>query len=102
MKKDHVGLDIMYYQKDMDDEISKEIKPSSESPWRDTLLKIDNDSPTLGEEKSETVNAPTMKGVFLVKRTRLGLEPGFGFVSSRVRTSMQCDWSKIVKKCLAH
>ena len=38
-----------------------------------------------------------MKGTFLVKRARPDLEPGFVFLSSRVRASMKQDWSKLVK-----
>ena len=38
-----------------------------------------------------------MKGMLLVKRARPDLEPGFGFLSLRVRASTRQDWSKLVK-----
>ena len=38
-----------------------------------------------------------MKGMFLVKRARPDLEPGFGFLSSRIRASTQQNWSKLEK-----
>ena len=38
-----------------------------------------------------------MKGMFLVKRARPDLEPGLGFISSRVRASTQQDWSTLLK-----
>ena len=48
-------------------------------------------------KKTEMFHRLTMKGTFLVKRARPDLEPGFGFFSSRVRSSTQQDWSKIAK-----
>ena len=53
-KKHHVGADVTYYQEAVHEEFPGEITPSSESPWNDALLKTDDNSPQLSEEKSET------------------------------------------------
>ena len=49
------------------------------------LLKTDDDSPQSCEEKSEAFHALAMKGVLLVKRARLDLEPGLALLDAIVR-----------------
>ena len=61
------------------------------------MFKVDDDSPLLSEQKLEMFHTFLMKGMFLVKRVRPDLEPGFGVLSSRVRASTKQDWSKLVK-----
>ena len=54
-------------------------------------------SPILDSEKAELLHSFVMKGMFLVKRARPDLEPGFAFLSTRVKCSTEEDWSKLVK-----
>ena len=75
----------------MGKEIPEELKPNSKAQWNDALFKIDDDSPQISEEKSDAFHTFTMKGMFLVKRARQGLEPVFSFSSARIRASMKQD-----------
>ena len=48
------------------------------------MFKVDDNSPSLNEKKSETLYKFVMKVAFLVKRARPDLEPGFGiFIKSK-------------------
>ena len=38
-----------------------------------------------------------MKGIFLIKRARPDVEPGFAFLSTRIKYSTEEDWSKLAK-----
>ena len=61
------------------------------------MLKTDDDSPQVREDKSETFYTLTMKGVFLVKRDRQDLKPGFAYIAPRFRASKKQDCSKLAK-----
>ena len=94
--KHHVGGGILSYQEAMNEEFQEEVKTNSESPWNDSLFKIDDDSSQLSEDKLGMFHVLAMKGALLVKRARLNLEPGLVFLASRFRASTQKDWSKLV------
>ena len=81
----------------MEEEFLEKVNPNSKAPWDDVLLKTDDYLPLLIEEKSDIFHSLTMKCVLLVKKYMPDLEPGFGFLSSKVRASTQHDWSKLVK-----
>ena len=91
-KKHNVGMEMMCCQEAVGEEFTKEIKPNVKAPWKDTLLKADDDSTFLSEQKSETFHTLAMKGMILVKLARPDLESTFGFLSSRARASTQQDW----------
>ena len=74
---------------------------SNKTIWNDNLFKIDNDSPPLSIEETETFHTFAMKGMFLVKRARPDLEPGIGFLSTRVRNPTEQDKNKL-EKILGH
>ena len=65
------------YQEAVCEECLEEIKPKVKAPCNDELFQVDDESPLLSKQKSETFYTFVMKGTFLVKRARPGLEPGF-------------------------
>ena len=81
-KKHCVSVDIKFHQEALCEEFPEEIKPKDKAPWNDALFKVDDDSPSLNENKLDAFHMFVVKGVFLVKRARPDLEPGFGFSSS--------------------
>ena len=95
--KHHAGVVIIYYQEAMGKEFLEEIKLNIEAPWKDALFNTDDDPPLLSKQKSETFHTIAMKGSLLVKRSRPDSELGFGFLSSRAKSSTQHDWSKLAK-----
>ena len=64
------------------------------------MFKVDDDSPSLNEHKSETFHTFVMTGMFLVKRARPDLKPGFRFLLSKAKLPTKQDWSKLVKVML--
>ena len=89
MKKYHASQGTMRCKQAMGDEFPEEIKTNIKAPWNDELSKIDEDSTLLSEQKSEMICVLAMKGEFIVKRSKLGLEPGFTFLAARVSNSKQ-------------
>ena len=63
------------YHEAMSEEFPEDITPNGKALWNDALFKVDDDSPLINEQKSETFHTFVMKGMFLVKRARLDLEP---------------------------
>ena len=61
----------------MGKEFIEETKPNSKAQWNCALFKIYDDLPQLSEEKLKMLHTLAMKGMFLVKRARPDLEPGF-------------------------
>ena len=73
----------------MVEEFTEEVKPNIKSPWNDALLNTDDDCTQLSKEKLDTSHALTSKGIFLVKRDRTDLDPGFALLSTWVRALTQ-------------
>ena len=61
------------------------------------LLKIDDDSPQLSGEKLEIFHTISIKDMFLVKRARPDLDPGFVLLATWVRALTKQCWSKLAK-----
>ena len=87
----HAKVDVTHCQESMCDEFLEEIKPNGKAPWNDASFNVDDDSPLLSEQKSEMFHTFVVKGMFLVERARSDLEPGFGFLSSRVKAPTKQD-----------
>ena len=105
---DYLGMNLDYTDKgklrvDMRKYIEEMIKEfpqpvsNSKSPWNGNLFKVDDSSPPLTSKEAETFHTFTMKGMFLVKRARPDMEPGFGFLSTRVRNPAKQDMKKLTK-----
>ena len=90
-------VDMVYYIENMVEEFPEVLNGKGKAPWNDSLFKVNEKSPILDSEKAELLHSFVMKGMFLVKRARPDLEPGFAFLSTRVKCSTEEDWSKLVK-----
>ena len=71
--------------------------PMCKAPWNESMFKINSKSELLTPKEAEIFHTFTVKGMFLVKRARPDEEPGFGFLSSRVRNPTQQDKDKLIK-----
>ena len=73
------------------------MKATKVAPWNDKLLKIDKKGKYLDDERQGIFCTFVMKAMFLCKRGRPDVNPGIGFLSSRVKKPLEADWNKLVK-----
>ena len=96
-KKHNISVDIICHREGMGEQFPEQVNPNVKTPWNGALFKLDDYSLSLSEHESEMFHTCVVKGMLLVKRARPDLELGFGFLSSRVRSSAQQDYSKLAK-----
>ena len=77
-------LDMRYYIENMVADFPFELKAIKTIPWTDKLFKVSEDE-DLYEEKKAVFHTFVMKSMFLCKRARPDVNPGIGFLSSRVK-----------------
>ena len=70
-----------YYIDIMVQEFPEELNGKGKALQNDSLLEVNTKSLTLDVEKAKLLHCFIVKGVFLAKRARLDIEPGFVFLS---------------------
>jgi hypothetical protein len=90
-------VDMRYYIKGMIEEFPYEIKSTTTAPWTEKLLKVQEDSKKLEEERRSIFHTYVMKAMFLCKRARPDIDPSVIFLSSRVNNANEDDWKKLLR-----
>ena len=75
----------------------QDIGAGSDCPWTEKLFYVDNNSPKLSEESSETFHTYVAKLLFLCTRARPDIQPAVAFMCSRVQEPTQQDWRKLLR-----
>ena len=81
----------------MVEEFPFEVKLIKTTPWTKKLFKVNDKSKNLNKEKRAIFHTFVMKSMFLCKRARPNVNPGIGFLSSRVKRPNEGDWGKLLK-----
>ena len=96
-KEGALKVDMSYYIDGMVEYFPYELKATKVAPLNDKLLKIDEKGKELDDERQGIFHTFVMKLMFLCKRGRPDVNPGIGFLSSRVKKPLEADWNKLVK-----
>jgi hypothetical protein len=67
------------------------------SPWSESLFKVQDDSPLLEPKMAEMFHTVTTQGLFACKRARPDISPAIAYLTTRVRSPNQDDWSKLAR-----
>ena len=73
------------------EEVSVAVAPTTRKLWN-----IDDDAPLLTEEKRDIFHSVTAKLLYIIKRSRLDIEPTVAFLCTRVSKSNIEDWQKLM------
>jgi hypothetical protein len=90
-------IDMQCCIKGMIEEFPCQIKATTTTPWTEKSLKVQEDSKKLDEEQRSIFHTFVMKGTFVCKRARPDVDPGIGFLSSRVNEANEDDWKKLLR-----
>ena len=90
-------VDMKYYIDGMIEDFPYDLNATKVAPWSDKLLKIDEKSKELDDARQGIFHTFVMKAMFLCKRGRPDVNPGIGFLSSRVKKPLEQDWNKLLK-----
>ena len=90
-------VDMRYYIEGMLEEFPFPIGSIKKTPWTEKLLKVNEDTKKLDEERRKIFHTFVMKGMFLCKRARPDVEQAIGFLSSRVNEANEDDWKKLLR-----
>ena len=78
--KEKLKLNIAYYMDNMVKEFSEKLNSKGKVPQNDSLFNVNIKSPILDIEKAKLLYSFMIKIIFLVKRAKYNLKPGFIFL----------------------
>jgi hypothetical protein len=70
-------------------------KKSVDTPWSESLYKVNTKSRPLSSELRENFHAVVAKSLFATKRARQHIMPGIAYLCTRVQQPTEDDWKKI-------
>jgi hypothetical protein len=91
------------YVDNMIKEFPEELSPS-EHPWNENLFRVESSSKLLPKEKNELFHTFVAETLFSCKHARPDIQPAIAFLTTRVKSLDEQDWTKLVKMmcCLNH
>ena len=73
------------------------IKATKKTPWKEKLLKVQENTKNLDEERHNIFHTYVMKAMFLCKRKRTNIDQEIVFLSSRVKYTYKVYWNKLLR-----
>ena len=91
-------IDMVDYVKNMVEDFPEELNADgAKYPWNEELFKVDEKSPLLERNKADQFHSFVARALFVSTRSRIDIQPGIAFLTSRVKSPTKQDWFKLKK-----
>ena len=88
---------MQYYIKGLLEEFPYKIKATKNTPWTEKVLKVQEYSKKLDEERRSIFHTNVMKSMYFWKREQPDIDQSIVFLSSIVKDANEGDWNKLFR-----